>query len=668
MYFLLFLIVFTSIDSNSAQSFNATAFCTSINGNGLYPYENSYNCSQYVKCYSYDGTRILGWVYKCPGTTLFNPIASYCQDAYTCIPPSTTTSTTQSTTTSTTSITMTMSTTTKNPPPFNATAFCSTQNRGYYPYPTGCVKYINCYFYDGITMLGSVLTCLGTTAFNPTSSTLANSYYPYPGTTNCTQYIKCFSNGVSMVGVVYTCVGTTLFNPDLLYCQSGYVCIPATTSTTVLPTTTVSVTSTTVAPTTTVAATATTTVAPTTTVSVTSTTTVAPTTTVAAFNANSYCSALANSNYPYPGTTNCTQYVKCFSNGVSMVGVVYTCVGTTLFNPDLLYCQSGYVCIPTTTSTTVAPTTTAAATATTTVAPTTTVSVTSKTTVAPTTTVAAFNANSYCSALANSNYPYPGTTNCTQYVKCFSNGVSMVGVVYTCVGTTLFNPDLLYCQSGYVCIPTTTSTTVAPTTTAAATATTTVAPTTTVSVTSTATVAPTTTVAAFNANSYCSALANSNYPYPGTTNCTQYVKCFLNGVNMVGVVYTCVGTTLFNPALLYCQSGYVCIPETTSTTVAPTTTVSVTSTTTIAPTTTETILQTTTETVLDTTTEKILDTTTETVLDPTTETVLDTTTETVPDTTTETVLETTTETVLETTTETVLETTTATSAFDANTF
>ena len=169
MYFLLFLIVFTSIDSNSAQSFNATVFCTNINGNGFYPYQNSNNCSQYVKCYSYDGTNILGWVYTCPGTTLFNPTASYCQNGYTCIPPSTTTSTTQTTTTSTTSTTTTMSTTTKNPPTFNATAFCSTQIRGYYPYPTGCVNYINCYSYDGITMLGSVLSCLGTTAFNPTS-------------------------------------------------------------------------------------------------------------------------------------------------------------------------------------------------------------------------------------------------------------------------------------------------------------------------------------------------------------------------------------------------------------------------------------------------------------------------------------------------------------------
>ena len=176
MYFLLFLIISISITSSSAQSFNASAFCTSINGNGLYPYQNSYNCSQYVKCYSYDGTSILGNIYTCLGTTLFNPTLSYCQDGYTCIPPSTTTTTTQSTTTSTTSTTTTVSTTTLNPPPFNATAFCSTQMRGYFPYPTGCIKYVYCYTYDGTSMLGSVFSCLGTTKFDPTYRYCVDGY------------------------------------------------------------------------------------------------------------------------------------------------------------------------------------------------------------------------------------------------------------------------------------------------------------------------------------------------------------------------------------------------------------------------------------------------------------------------------------------------------------
>lgn len=169
MYFLIFLVTFIFVDLSSAQSFNATAFCTGINGNGFYPYQNSYNCSQYIKCYSYNGVTTLGWIYTCMGTTLFNPAVSYCQDGYTCIPPSTTTSTTQSSTTTTTVTTTTVPTTTINPPPFNATAFCSTQIHGYYPYPTGCVQYINCYSYDGVTMLGSVLWCQGTTRFNPTT-------------------------------------------------------------------------------------------------------------------------------------------------------------------------------------------------------------------------------------------------------------------------------------------------------------------------------------------------------------------------------------------------------------------------------------------------------------------------------------------------------------------
>lgn len=74
----------------------------------------------------------------------------------------------------------------------------------------------------------------------------------------------------------------------------------------------------------------------------------------------------------------------------------------------------------------------------------------------------------------------------------------------------------------------------------------------------------------FDANAYCSTLPSSLYPYPGGTDCTQYVKCFSNGVSMVGAVYTCMGTTLFNPAQMYCQSGYVCVPAT-STTLVPST-------------------------------------------------------------------------------------------------
>ena len=79
----------------------------------------------------------------------------------------------------------------------------------------------------------------------------------------------------------------------------------------------------------------------------------------------------------------------------------------------------------------------------------------------------------------------------------------------------------------------------------------------------------------FDANAFCKGLANRYYPYPGSTDCTQYVKCYPYGGVMVGAVYTCMGTTLFNPVLLYCQDGYVPPTTTTvvpSTTEAPTTT------------------------------------------------------------------------------------------------
>ena len=163
--YLVFVVILAA--NISAQSFNATAFCSNINSNGLFPYQNSPNCSKYVKCYQFNGN-FLGTVLICQGTTLFNPSASLCQDGYTCIPPSSTTTTTGTTSTTSTVSTSTVLTTTVKPP-FNATAFCSTLPAGavgYHPYPTGCGKYVYCYSFNS-QIHGVVLTCLGTTAFDP---------------------------------------------------------------------------------------------------------------------------------------------------------------------------------------------------------------------------------------------------------------------------------------------------------------------------------------------------------------------------------------------------------------------------------------------------------------------------------------------------------------------
>ena len=80
-----------------------------------------------------------------------------------------------------------------------------------------------------------------------------------------------------------------------------------------------------------------------------------------------------------------------------------------------------------------------------------------------TTTKAPFNATAFCSGLTNGYHPHPESADCTQYVLCLSNGLSMIGTIYTCMPSAFFNPTLLFCQIGYICVPPTTTTTVSST-------------------------------------------------------------------------------------------------------------------------------------------------------------------------------------------------------------
>lgn len=75
-------------------------------------------------------------------------------------------------------------------------------------------------------------------------------------------------------------------------------------------------------------------------------------------------------------------------------------------------------------------------------------------------------------------------------------------------------------------------------------------------------------------NAFCALRAAGRYAASGT-GCKKYMYCYLSNGFMLGAMYTCSGTTYFNPDSLLCVTTYVC-PDapasTTTTTVAATTT------------------------------------------------------------------------------------------------
>jgi hypothetical protein len=147
----------------------------------------------------------------------------------------------------------------------------------------------------------------------------------------------------------------------------------------------------------------------------------------------------------------------------------------------------------------------------------------------------ALDATAWCSTKLNGLYSNPEVTDCTQYVKCYPYNGNMIGAVYNCIGTTLFNPQVSYCEPGYVCGA------------------------------QTSTVQTTTASSAFNANNWCATQNKGYHAYPvDSTNCIDFVYCYLSNGVMMGNVYSCTGSTRFNPTALYCQPGYSCQSTTTS--------------------------------------------------------------------------------------------------------
>lgn len=62
-----------------------------------------------------------------------------------------------------------------------------------------------------------------------------------------------------------------------------------------------------------------------------------------------------------------------------------------------------------------------------------------------------FVANTFCASRPTGLFPHPTITNCTYYVRCFSNNSVIEGRAYKCPGPSRFNNATLLCDSTGSC-------------------------------------------------------------------------------------------------------------------------------------------------------------------------------------------------------------------------
>lgn len=62
----------------------------------------------------------------------------------------------------------------------------------------------------------------------------------------------------------------------------------------------------------------------------------------------------------------------------------------------------------------------------------------------------------------------------------------------------------------------------------------------------------------FAGNTFCSGRPTGLYPHPTITNCTWYVRCFLNNSVIQGRAYKCPGSSLFDSVTLLCDAYGTC--------------------------------------------------------------------------------------------------------------
>ncbi|CAO1363670.1 unnamed protein product [Diamesa tonsa] len=169
----------------------------------------------------------------------------------------------------------------------------------------------------------------------------------------------------------------------------------------------------------------------------------------------------------------------------------------------------------------------------------------------PTAKVACFSTTKYFKCNAASEIDTSQLFTCAVGV-CSDTANACSGIAPTC-------PEVVVSNIAAVAPGPVTTTTMNPltTTTMSPLTTTTMNPLTTTTMTplTTTTVA---TITSAGATAWCQNKAAGRYAQPGDKTCTNYVYCYLNG-GIMGWVYSCSGTTLFNPMAGYCQAGHVCV-------------------------------------------------------------------------------------------------------------
>lgn len=358
---------------------------------GRFPDPSDSNCQNYTLCvYVISNSSYIGYEYKCPTTSVFNPNTAKCTapSNYVCGDPNTT----QTPATTTTSTTTTPASTTTTPTPTTPTTTTPTST----------------------TTTTTTTPTSTTTASPPASECTKAGRFPVDSDPNCKNYTLCVYDPSSKTYLAYkyTCPTISVFNPNTAKCTdpSIYKCGSTTPPSNSKPTTTS---------------------VPSTTPAVSSTTTT-PTTK----SSSSECSAAGR--FPV-ADDKCQKYILCVYDlpNKKYIKYEYKCPTTSVFNPNTAKCTTpeNYECNGDTTKP-----------ASTNTPDTTTPEVTTPEATTPEASTPVPEEAVVCTD--NEYVADPNSKDCTGYLLCLEAGA--VPIPEKCeIGA--YNPATTYCELDYVC-------------------------------------------------------------------------------------------------------------------------------------------------------------------------------------------------------------------------
>uniref|UniRef100_A0A182MPA4 Chitin-binding type-2 domain-containing protein n=1 Tax=Anopheles culicifacies TaxID=139723 RepID=A0A182MPA4_9DIPT len=235
----------------------------------------------------------------------------------------------------------------------------------------------------------------------------------------------------------------------------------------------------------------------------------------------------AEGRYPDPSRPNCESYVLCVKNSIgTLTPIQFFCPPTTIFSATAGLCVSvlTYSCEYETTSN----------------EPPTSVAPTTSTTFIPTPTPFV------CTKAGK--YPNPHSIYCKSYYYClYDSNMNLIGVELTCPGSSIFATDELRCVPAekYQCergIATTAATISSS-----------------ASTTATATITTTTTSATSTIGMGGGCKTAGKFPTDTPNDCSSYQFCvMLASGELVELILTCPGNTLFDEVKKVCSDKFVC--------------------------------------------------------------------------------------------------------------